>query len=150
VAGALQEVAILVDKKLRAVFALRRHYPAAILDAEQARTLSEFRMTKKTATKRQAQNTTKDTAEKSVPRPTSSATLARLRLGSVKEACLYGHISHTKLYDFIHEGKVDAYKRDRNTLIDLDSIDRMNAKMERFKPGNEGGVVTPRREKRSA
>jgi hypothetical protein len=45
----------------------------------------------------------------------------KFRFGTPREACVYGRFSHTKLYDYINEGKVDAYKRDKSTLIDLDS-----------------------------
>jgi len=57
-----------------------------------------------------------------------------LRLATVKEACAYGKFSHTKLYDFINDGRVVAYKRDGRTLIDLDSIDAMNAGLPRIAP----------------
>jgi hypothetical protein len=58
----------------------------------------------------------------------------QLRLGTPKEACSYGKFCHTKLYDYINEGKVDAYKRGKSTLVDLDSIDRMNATLPKIEP----------------
>jgi hypothetical protein len=56
------------------------------------------------------------------------------RLASVKEACRYGRFSHTKCYDYINDGNIIAYKRNRQTLIDLDSIDRWHASLERVRP----------------
>ena len=50
-----------------------------------------------------------------------------LRLATVREACTYGRFSHTKAYDYINAGLIDAYRRGPRTLIDLDSIDRMHA-----------------------
>lgn len=61
----------------------------------------------------------------------------KFRFGTPREACVYGRFSHTKLYDYINEGKVDAYKRDKSTLIDLDSIDRMHAAMPKIQPKNK-------------
>ena len=58
----------------------------------------------------------------------------KLRLGTVREACAYGRFSHTKCYDYINEGKIDAYKRDKRTMVDLDSIDRMHAAMPKIEP----------------
>jgi hypothetical protein len=49
------------------------------------------------------------------------------RLAPVKEACRYGRFSHTKLYTLINASRVKAYKFDKRTLIDLDSIDAMYA-----------------------
>jgi hypothetical protein len=46
-----------------------------------------------------------------------------LRLATVKEACAYGRMGPTKLYAKIKAGTVVAYKDDKRTLIDLDSID---------------------------
>lgn len=48
------------------------------------------------------------------------------RLAPVSEACDYGKISRTKLYAKINAGVVLAYKRDGETMIDLDTIDDMN------------------------
>lgn len=46
-----------------------------------------------------------------------------LRLATVKEACAYGRMGHSKLYAKIKAGTIRAYKDDKRTLIDLDSID---------------------------
>jgi hypothetical protein len=51
-----------------------------------------------------------------------------MRLATVKEACGYAKMGHTKLYEKINQGAIDAYKRDGRTLIDLNSIDAMNAR----------------------
>jgi hypothetical protein len=56
------------------------------------------------------------------------------RLGTVREACAYGRFSHTKIYDYINAGRIIAYKRDTRTMIDLDSIDAMNAAMPKVVP----------------
>ena len=56
------------------------------------------------------------------------------RLGTVREATAYGRFSHTKLYDYINEGRIDAYKRGNRTLIDLDSVDRMHAALPKIEP----------------
>lgn len=66
------------------------------------------------------------------------------RLAPPREACTYGHFSHTKLYDYINEGRVHAYKRDKRTLIDLDSIDRMHEALPRIAPHPK-----PKKEKQS-
>jgi hypothetical protein len=69
------------------------------------------------------------------PAPRADGTTApKLRLGTVREACTYGRFSHTKCYDYINEGKIDAYKRDKRTMVDLDSIDRMHAAMPKIEP----------------
>ena len=52
-----------------------------------------------------------------------------MRLATVREACTYGRFSHTKAYDYIAQGRIDAYKRDNRTFIDLDSIDAMHTKV---------------------
>jgi excisionase family DNA binding protein len=57
-----------------------------------------------------------------------------LRLGTPKEACAYGRFSNTTLYDLINAEKIDAYKRGRYTLVDLNSIDRLNATLPKIKP----------------
>lgn len=56
---------------------------------------------------------------------TASAVTMSKRLATVKEACSYAKLGQTKLYEKIHAGVVKAYKHDRKTLIDLDSIDEM-------------------------
>lgn len=48
------------------------------------------------------------------------------RLATVKEACAYAKLGQTKLYAKINAGVVKAYKHDRRTLVDLDSIDTMH------------------------
>jgi hypothetical protein len=58
------------------------------------------------------------------------------RLATVKEACAYAKMGHTKLYEKINARAIVAYKRDRKTLVDLDSIDAMNAReLQPWKPG---------------
>jgi len=57
-----------------------------------------------------------------------------LRLGTVRQACDYAPCCHTSLYEFINAGLVDAYKRGARTMIDLDSIDRMNAALPKIVP----------------
>ena len=56
------------------------------------------------------------------------------RLVSVKEACRYGRFGHTKCYDYINAGKIAAYKRGRQTMIDLDSIDAFHASLPPIPP----------------
>jgi hypothetical protein len=72
--------------------------------------------------------------EKSLPPRAGGTTVPPFRLGTPREACTYGRFSHTTLYDFINEGKVDAYKRGKSTLVDLDSIDRMHAALPKIRP----------------
>ena len=45
------------------------------------------------------------------------------RLAPLKEACRYGHFGKTLIYDLINAGTIKAYKRNRQTMVDLDSID---------------------------
>ncbi|MGY3344851.1 MULTISPECIES: helix-turn-helix domain-containing protein [unclassified Bradyrhizobium] len=76
----------------------------------------------------------KNASPKPFPPRADGTSAPALRLATPREACAYGHFSHTKLYDYINEGKVDAYKRDRSTMIDLDSIDRMHAALPKIEP----------------
>jgi len=55
----------------------------------------------------------------------SDAAKSGLRLATVKEACAYGRMGHSKLYVKINAGIVRAFKDDGRTLVDLDSIDAM-------------------------
>ena len=71
---------------------------------------------------------------KPLPPRADGTTAPKYRLATPREACSYGRFSHTKLYDYINERKVDAYKRDKHTMIDLDSIDRMHAAMPKIEP----------------
>ena len=48
------------------------------------------------------------------------------RLATIKEACIYGKIGRTKLYEKLNANVLRAFTRDGRTLIDLDSIDEMN------------------------
>ena len=48
------------------------------------------------------------------------------RLATVKEACAYAKMGITQIYARINAGSIKAYKRDKRTLIDLDSIDAMH------------------------
>jgi hypothetical protein len=50
-----------------------------------------------------------------------------MRLATVKEACVYAKLGQTKLYAKINAEVIKAYKHDRKTLVDLDSIDAMQA-----------------------
>lgn len=59
------------------------------------------------------------------------------RLVSVNEACEYARMGRTKLYAKINAGIVIAYKRDGETLIDLNTIDEMNAALPRFVPAQQ-------------
>ena len=54
-------------------------------------------------------------------------TLSPRRLATVKEACGYAKMGHTKLYEKLNEGAIVAYRREGRTLIDLDSIDAMHS-----------------------
>ncbi|MES5485938.1 helix-turn-helix domain-containing protein [Bradyrhizobium sp. INPA03-11B] len=45
------------------------------------------------------------------------------RLATVKEACVYAKIGMTKLYAHLNRGTFVAYKRENQTLIDLDTVD---------------------------
>jgi hypothetical protein len=69
----------------------------------------------------------KNASAKQLPQRNDGSTAPPQRLGTVREACTYGRFSHTKCYDYIADGRIDAYKRDSRTFIDLDSIDRMHA-----------------------
>jgi hypothetical protein len=71
----------------------------------------------------------KNPTTKPLPQRNDGSTAPPQRLGTVREACTYGRFSHTKCYDYIAHGRIDAYKRDSRTFIDLDSIDRMHAKV---------------------
>jgi hypothetical protein len=73
-------------------------------------------------------------SEKPLPPREDGTMRPKFRLGTPREACSYGRFSHTKLYDYINEGLIDAYKRDKRTLIDLDSIDRMHAALPKIQP----------------
>jgi excisionase family DNA binding protein len=48
------------------------------------------------------------------------------RLATVKEACAYAKMGKSKLYQKINTGEIKAYRREGQTLVDLDSIDAMN------------------------
>jgi excisionase family DNA binding protein len=45
------------------------------------------------------------------------------RLATIKEACAYGKMGHSKLYAKINAGIITAYKDGKRTLVDLDSMD---------------------------
>ena len=59
------------------------------------------------------------------------------RYARIKEACQYGRFGLTKCYDLINAGKIDAYKDDGRTLVDLDSIDRYNKTLPKYVPGSK-------------
>lgn len=48
------------------------------------------------------------------------------RLATIKEACIYGKLGRTKIYEKLNVGVIRAFTREGRTLIDLDSIDEMN------------------------
>jgi len=48
------------------------------------------------------------------------------RLATIKEACIYGKLGRTKIYEKLNSGIIRAFTREGRTLIDLDSIDEMN------------------------
>jgi excisionase family DNA binding protein len=57
------------------------------------------------------------------------------RLATVKEACAYAKMGRSKLYGKIKAGEIRAYKRDTQTLVDLNSVDEHNtAKLVPWKP----------------
>ena len=59
---------------------------------------------------------------------------SRRRLAKNPEALTYGHISRTALYERLKDGSVRAFKRGGQTLVDLDSIDRMHAELPAYVP----------------
>jgi hypothetical protein len=71
----------------------------------------------------------KNESTKPLPQRNDGSTAPPMRLASVREACTYGRFSHSKCYDYIAQGRIDAYKRDNRTFINLDSIDAMHAKI---------------------
>jgi hypothetical protein len=76
----------------------------------------------------------KKPSNRPLPASPDGATKPPLRLGTTREACLYGRFGHTLLYALINAGRIDAYKRGTRTMIDLDSIDRMHAAMPKIAP----------------
>lgn len=52
-----------------------------------------------------------------------------MRLVKLKEALRYGAMSKSKLYRLIDAGKIGAYKRGWETMIDLDTIDAYHANL---------------------
>jgi hypothetical protein len=69
----------------------------------------------------------KNPAAKPLPTRADGSSAPPQRLGTPREACAYGRFSHTKLYDYIKQGRINAYKRDKRTFVDFDSIDAMHA-----------------------
>lgn len=84
----------------------------------------------------------KNASPKPFPPRADGTSAPALRLATPREACAYGRFSHTKLYDYINEGRVDAYKRDNRTFIDLDSIDRMHAALPKIEPSSRAKQTT--------
>jgi len=76
----------------------------------------------------------KNASNKPLPPRADGTSTPPMRLATVREACAYGRFGHTKCYDYINEGKIIAYKRGRQTMIDLDSVDAMHASLERIEP----------------
>ena len=69
---------------------------------------------------------------------------AAKRLATVKEACAYAKMGRTRLYEKMNSGDIVAFQRDRKTLIDLDSVDAMNAReLKPWKPGKLPGKQAP-------
>lgn len=58
----------------------------------------------------------------------------KLRRVPVKEAMRYARWGHSKLYELIQDGKIDAYRDGGRTLIDLNSIDRYQRTLQKIKP----------------
>jgi hypothetical protein len=71
----------------------------------------------------------KNPSTKPLPLREDGSSAPPMRLGTIREACAYGRFSHTKCYDYINEERIDAYKRDNRTFVDLDSIDAMHVKV---------------------
>jgi excisionase family DNA binding protein len=46
------------------------------------------------------------------------------RLVEIKEACRYARMGRTRMFLLIRDGKIDAYKDGRRTLVDLNSVDQ--------------------------
>jgi hypothetical protein len=90
----------------------------------------------------------KNPSNKPLPARPDGTVEPLLRLGTPREACLYGHFGHTKLYDYINAGQVDAYKRGRRTMIDLNSIDRLHAAMPKIAPRATPASPRPTRKAR--
>jgi hypothetical protein len=65
--------------------------------------------------------------------------LAPRRLVTVKEACEYGRMGKNELYDYLNEGTVKAYKRRSTTLVDLNTIDALNASLPAYVPRSSQG-----------
>jgi excisionase family DNA binding protein len=72
---------------------------------------------KKRGAKKEKQEETDDKPQVADSRPR--------RLATVKEACQYGRLSRTKLYEKLGAKVINAYKLDGRTLVDLNSIDDM-------------------------
>ena len=85
----------------------------------------------------------KNASSKPFPARPDGTTAPLLRLGTVREACAYGRFCHAKLYDYLADGHITAYKRGNQTFIDLDSIDRWHAEMTKYVPPGKS-PVTPR------
>lgn len=62
----------------------------------------------------------------------SSAQARKRRLVPIKEACAYAKMSRTKMYGKINAEIVHAYRRDGETMIDLNTIDDMHEALERI------------------
>jgi len=75
---------------------------------------------------------------KPLPPRADGSTAPLRRWGTVKEACAYIPCSHTKLYELLNEGRIDAFKDPTRpggpTYIDLDSVDAMKAKFVKYVP----------------
>lgn len=76
----------------------------------------------------------KNSSNKPLPPRKDGTSAPPKRLATVREACAYGRFGHTKCYDLINGGEITAYKRGRQTMIDLDSVDAMHASLERIEP----------------
>jgi hypothetical protein len=46
-------------------------------------------------------------------------------------------MGHSKLYKYMAAGRIKAYKREKTTLVDLNSIDALNESLPAFVPRSE-------------
>jgi hypothetical protein len=64
------------------------------------------------------------------------------RLATIKEACAYAKMGKSKLYRKLAAGDISAFKRDSQTLVDLNSIDAMNEReCVPWRPEVGGGII---------
>jgi excisionase family DNA binding protein len=68
------------------------------------------------------------------------------RLAYVKEACVYGKISETELYELLNDGTIKAYKRRTTTLVNLNTIDAFNESLPPYVPRANGAKTDKKNE----